>query len=69
MIDGIGFGWTFTFFGGLATISALQYYMEMKKGAEWRIMKHGQEADQHSLPIGEDTVLAGGQEDLREKRS
>jgi hypothetical protein len=34
MIDGIGFGWTFTFFGGLAAISALLYYVEMKKGTE-----------------------------------
>jgi hypothetical protein len=69
MIDGIGFGWTLTLFEGLAAISALQYYMEMRKGTEWRIMKHGQEGGQHSLPIREDTVLAEGQEALREKSS
>jgi hypothetical protein len=69
MIDGIKFGWTFTFFGGLAATSDLLCYMQMKKSTEWKNRKYGQDADQHSLPIREDTVLADGQEDLREKRS
>jgi hypothetical protein len=37
MIDGIGFGFSFTFFGALAAVSALLYYVEMKRGMKWRI--------------------------------
>jgi hypothetical protein len=65
----IRFGWTFTFFRSLAAISDLLYYMQMKTSTEWKNRKYGQDADQYSLPIREDTVLADGQEDLREKRS
>jgi hypothetical protein len=36
MIDGMNFGWSVTIFGGLASISALLYFFEMKRGMKWR---------------------------------
>ncbi len=47
MIDGIGFGWTFTIFGGSASISALLYFVEMKRGMKWRVGK--QTGDSHQV--------------------
>lgn len=50
MIDGIGFGWTFTLFGGTATISAFLYFVEMKKGMKWRLAKRGNGSKSEELP-------------------
>jgi len=62
MIDGIGFGWSFTIFGALAVLSTFLYYVEMKQGMTWRLARCGKNADQSILPQQEETILVRGQE-------
>ncbi|KAF2802420.1 major facilitator superfamily transporter [Mytilinidion resinicola] len=50
MIDGIGFGWSFTIFGGSAAISALLYFVEMKRGMRWRVGNRKEDAEQVAPP-------------------
>ncbi|PVH74176.1 chloramphenicol resistance protein, partial [Cadophora sp. DSE1049] len=46
MIDGIGFGWSFTVFGGPAFISASLYFVEMKWGIRWRVGKRTETSEE-----------------------
>lgn len=57
MIDGIGFGWSFTIFGGSAAISALLYFVEMKRGMTWRVGKRTRDSQQVVLPRREEPPL------------
>ncbi|KAK7949339.1 major facilitator superfamily transporter, partial [Apiospora aurea] len=41
MIDGIGFGWTFTILGLLCLVSAAFYYVQLKHGMRWRLKRNG----------------------------
>lgn len=46
MIDRIGFGWSFTIFGGSASFSALLYFVEMKRGMKWRVRNKTEDPQQ-----------------------
>jgi uncharacterized membrane protein len=62
MIDGIGFGLSFTIFGALAALSTLLYYVELKQGMTWRLARCEKIADQAILPRQEETILVRNQE-------
>ena len=62
MIDGIGFGWSFTLFGSLAAASALLYWVEMKRGMRWRVGVLGVDAEQVARPQRHGSPLVIGTE-------
>jgi hypothetical protein len=45
MIDGIGFGWTFSVMSSFCLIAGFFYFIELRYGRRWRLARHGMNID------------------------
>jgi len=41
LIDGIGFGWSFSVMSSFCLVAGLFYFIELRCGRRWRLARHG----------------------------